>query len=93
MNTTQDFVVDCDSHVMEPHDLWQKYIEPRFRDRAIRIAIDPADGMEVLMIDNQPMLKGMLAGLGGANLPRQSLFVPGQKKYLDGCPPASYLPE
>ena len=93
MSTAQDLVVDCDSHVMEPPDLWQNYIEPRFRDRAIRIAIDPADGLEVLMIDNQPMLKGVLAGLGGANLPRETLFVPGQKKYLDGCPPASYLPE
>jgi len=92
MNIAQDIVIDCDSHVMEPPDLWENYIEPRFRDRAIRIVIDPADGMEVLMIDNQPVLKGMLAGLGGANLPRQSLFVPGQKKYLDGCPPASYLP-
>ena len=93
MSTAHDLVVDCDSHVMEPPDLWQNYIEPRFRDRAIRIAIDPADGLEVLMIDNQPMLKGVLAGLGGANLPRETLFVPGQKKYLDGCPPASYLPE
>ena len=71
---------------MEPPDLWQNYIEPRFRDRAIRIAIDPADGMEMLMIDNQPMLKGVLAGLGGANLPRETLFVPGQKKYSTDAP-------
>lgn len=88
-----DYVVDCDSHVMEPPDLWETYLEPRFRDRAIRIANDPADGLEVLLVDNQPMLKGVLAGLGGANLPRQSIFVPGQTRYLDGCPPASYLPE
>ncbi len=92
METSREYVVDCDSHVMEPPDLWQNYIEPRFRDRAIRIETDPTDGLEILMIDNQPLLKGMLAGLGGANLPRQSLFVPGEKKYLDGCPPASYLP-
>ncbi len=92
METSREYVVDCDSHVMEPPDLWQNYIEPCFRDRAIRIETDPADGLEILMIDNQPLLKGMLAGLGGANLPRQSLFVPGEKKYLDGCPPASYLP-
>ena len=44
------------------------------------------------MVDNQPLLKGMLAGLGGANQPRQELFVPGRLGYLDGCPPASYLP-
>ena len=27
-------VMDSDMHVMEPPDLWQLYIEPRFRDRA-----------------------------------------------------------
>jgi len=93
MEPNAEFVVDCDSHVMEPPDLWETYIEPRFRDRAIRITIDPADGLEVLSIDNRPLLKGILAGLGGANLPRQSLFVPGRLKYMDGCPPASYRPE
>lgn len=92
MDQYPDYVVDCDSHVMEPPDLWEKYIEPRFRDRAIRIATD-ADGLETLLIDNQPLLKGVLAGLGGANLPRQSLFVPGRVTYAEGCPPASYLPE
>ncbi len=86
-------VVDCDSHVMEPPDLWERYIEPKYRDRAIKIVRDPADGLEVLMIDNQPVLRGMLAGLGGANLERQKLFVPGMVSYMDGCPPASYLPE
>lgn len=86
-------VVDCDSHVMEPPDLWERYIEPEFKDRAIRIVRDPADGMEVLLIDNQPLLRGVLAGLGGANLERQRLFVPGAVQYMEGCPPASYLPE
>ncbi|MEE9284541.1 MAG: amidohydrolase family protein [Dehalococcoidia bacterium] len=27
-------VLDSDIHVMEPHDLWLNYIDPRFRDRA-----------------------------------------------------------
>lgn len=93
MNENSGYVIDCDSHVMEPADLWENYLEPRFRDRAIRITTDPADGMETLLVDNQPLLKGVLAGLGGANLPRQSLFVPGMVKYAEGCPPASYLPE
>jgi predicted TIM-barrel fold metal-dependent hydrolase len=92
MNAADSIVIDCDSHVMEPPDLWEKYLEPKFRERAIRIVKDPGDGLEVLMVDNQPLLKGMLAGLGGANQPRQELFVPGRLGYLDGCPPASYLP-
>ena len=37
-------VIDCDSHVMEPADLWQKYLEPKYRDRAIRI--EEKDGQE-----------------------------------------------
>jgi len=92
MSLSDTLVIDCDSHVMEPPDLWENYLEPKFLDRAIRIVRDPADDLEVLMVDNQPLLKGVLAGLGGANLPRQELFVPGLKLYIDGCPPASYLP-
>src|SRR5688572_13706079 len=37
-------VMDSDIHVMEPHDLWQRYIEPGFRDRAPRFA--PLDGSD-----------------------------------------------
>src|SRR5262249_2473919 len=31
-------VMDSDIHVDEPHDLWDRYLEPRFRDRAPRFA-------------------------------------------------------
>jgi predicted TIM-barrel fold metal-dependent hydrolase len=34
-------VMDSDIHVDEPHDLWDRYLEPRFKDRAPRFtAID-----------------------------------------------------
>src|SRR6202050_3697210 len=91
MSATDSIVIDCDSHVMEPPDLWENYLEPKFRDRAIRIVKDPADGIEVLMVDKQPLLKGVLAGLGGANQPRQELFVPGRLRFLGGCPAPCYL--
>src|SRR4030095_7285736 len=35
-------VMDSDIHVDEPHDLWLRYMEPRFRDRAPRFS--PIDG-------------------------------------------------
>ena len=35
-------VMDSDIHVDEPHDLWLKYMEPRFKDRAPRFS--PIDG-------------------------------------------------
>ncbi|XOV88833.1 MAG: amidohydrolase family protein [Pseudomonadota bacterium] len=82
-------VIDCDSHVMEPADLWQKYLEPEYRSRAIRI--EEKDGVETLLIGEVPMLEGRLAGLGGAHLPRDKLFA-GGLRYIDGCEPASYDP-
>lgn len=82
-------VVDCDSHVMEPPDLWQRYLEPRFRDRAIRI--EEHGGVEQLIIGEEVVLEQRLAGLGGAHLPREQLFA-GNYRYVDGCPPGSWDP-
>ena len=82
-------VVDADSHVMEPADLWETYLEPRFRDRAIRIV--ETDGVEQLVMGEQVILGGTLAGLGGVHVDRPTLFN-GTMKYADGCPPASYDP-
>ena len=36
-------IMDSDIHVLEPHDLWVRYMEPAFRDRAPRFA--PIDGL------------------------------------------------
>ena len=84
-------VVDCDSHVMEPADLWTNYLEPRYRDRAIRIV--EVDGQEQLVADGHVILPMGLAGLGGANVePRSRLRSDTTLRYLDGCPPASYIP-
>ncbi|MFI4933501.1 MAG: amidohydrolase family protein [Caulobacterales bacterium] len=83
-------VVDCDSHVMEPADLWQRYLEPEFRDRAIRI--ERRDGVEHLIIGEVSVLQGVLAGLGGAHLARNEVFA-GKLSYSDGCEPASYDPQ
>jgi predicted TIM-barrel fold metal-dependent hydrolase len=41
--------VDADGHILEPPDLWEKYIEPKYRDRALRIVLDD-DGLEELEI-------------------------------------------
>ena len=59
-------VVDADGHVLEPADTWLTYLDPSYRDRAIRIAEDER-GYEVLLIDGQPLktLRGQLGALGG----------------------------
>ena len=90
MNAQSNLVIDCDSHVMEPANLWQEYLEPEFRDRAIRIEGDD-NGGERLVIAEQVVLPGGLAGLGGVANDRAELFS-GKLRYIDGCPPASYEP-
>ena len=50
--TTDAMLIDCDGHILEPPDLWEKYLEPRYRDRAIRIRVGD-DAFEYLEIDGR----------------------------------------
>lgn len=45
-----DGAVDADGHILEPPDLWENYIDPKYRDRALRIVVDE-NGLEELEID------------------------------------------
>ncbi len=51
--TVYSGVIDADGHINEPGDLWLKYIDPQFRDRAICLGVEP-DGRERLQIDGRP---------------------------------------
>ena len=87
-------VVDSDGHVLEPADTWERYIDPAFRDRAIRIARDD-EGFERLWFDNKPMelLRGNLGTLGGIELePGQIGSLTREYTYAEGSPPGSYDP-
>ncbi len=44
--------VDADGHILEPPDLWETYLEPKYRDRALRIVLDER-GLEELEIGGQ----------------------------------------
>lgn len=83
------FTVDMDSHVLEPPDLWENYLEPRFRHRAIRVKTG-SDGLEQLIVDDQVLMTGRLAVLGGVDHQPDELFVQPNVPYLEGCPAASY---
>jgi len=48
-----DGAVDADGHVVEPPDLWTRYLEPRYRDRALSIRKDE-QGYEYLDIAGTP---------------------------------------
>ncbi len=45
-------IVDTDAHQMEPEDLWEKYIEDRFKDRAPRMGSTPS-GRRTMMVEGE----------------------------------------
>jgi hypothetical protein len=60
MSRTYD-IIDADAHVLEPLDLWEKYMDPAYRERAPRLIID-TDGKERLLIEGK--ILGSPKGLG-----------------------------
>jgi predicted TIM-barrel fold metal-dependent hydrolase len=82
-------VIDCDAHILEPADLWENYLEAEFRDRAIRV--EEVDGVEKLIIGEEVVLEGVVAGLGGAEENKAELFG-GKLSYRRDNPLDSYDP-
>ena len=71
--------VDADGHILEAPDLWEKYLEPKYRDRAVRIRKD-ADGLEYLEVNaapskmvrrGTPSTLGVMDQLGGFKFERE----------------------
>ena len=79
-------VVDADGHILEPLDLWDKYIDPTFRDRAPRIAKGD-NGKERLVIEEH-MVGDRRIGIGriGGVGARQGVVAADTLEYKDGKP-------
>ena len=95
-NTQPSPVVDADGHVLEPADMYTNYIDPQYRDRALRIACDEK-GHENLIIDNKPYqstsMRGNLGAIGGIGMDPKRLHTRGAVTYAEGCPPGGYDPK
>jgi predicted TIM-barrel fold metal-dependent hydrolase len=48
--------IDGDSHFSEPLDLFERYTDPPYRDRTVRVARDSTTGKRALVVDGKPML-------------------------------------
>ena len=85
-------VIDADGHILEPPDLWQRYLEGKYKDRAIRMEKDP-DGVEYFVIDGRPSanLRGVGPAVGGIGQPYQEIATSGSFSYFDG-PKGAYEP-
>ena len=67
-------VIDADGHILEPPDLWERYIEPKYRDHCPKLVID-AEGNESFFVDEsfdfglrrrgkEPATLGVLGSIG-----------------------------
>ena len=72
-------VIDADGHILEPLDLWDKYIDPEFRERRPRFVIDD-NGKERLSVEGK--LLGNPRGIGslGSVGARQGIVKGGPDK-------------
>lgn len=81
--------VDADGHILEPPDLWENYLEAKYRDRALRIERDE-NQLERLSIGGQPSVlsaNGFPATLGMMGKTEKADFRPSpEKTYLANIP-------
>ena len=68
-------LVDVDSHVLEPMSVWQDYLEPDLKPRAIRWSTD-GNGRELMLIDGKPARQFMLRNgwMGSPEVPGGRAF-------------------
>jgi len=79
--------VDADGHILEPPGLWEEYLEPRFRARAMRLGFDD-NGLEYLEIDGRPskaVRGGMLGMLGGMGRNLTDVLPSPEHTYVRGA--------
>src|SRR5216684_1110444 len=47
--------IDGDSHFMEPMDLFERYVDPAFRERTVKMVRDPESGKATMLADGKPL--------------------------------------
>ena len=90
-----DGAVDADGHILEPPDLWERYLEPKYRDRALRFVLDD-DGLEELEIGGKRSImsrRGFPSTLGAMGDPDlRAMQKDPERTYLREAPFGSMDP-
>src|SRR4051794_10467918 len=88
--------VDADGHILEPPDLWETYLEPEYRDRALRFVRDE-NHLEELEIGGERSVmsrRGFPSTLGAMGDPDlKSIMFDPERTYLGEAPFGSMDPD
>ncbi|HVN27304.1 MAG TPA: amidohydrolase family protein [Candidatus Binataceae bacterium] len=85
---SNEIVVDADGHILEPPDLWERYLEAKYQPHAIKV-VKNEKGLECLQYDgklSQMAQPGFLAALGGMGKEQDQLKPNAERTYV-GCAP------
>jgi len=78
--------IDADGHILEPPDLWETYLEDRYKSQALRIGVDD-DGLEYLEIAGKPSKRSRKGSLGLLGAMGEEDMRPGpDRRYADSMP-------
>ena len=80
-----DGAIDADGHILEPANLWEDYLEERYRPRALRIERDE-EGFEYLAINGEPSVKVVKGFLGVLGAMGQEVLPSADRLYMDHMP-------
>ena len=81
-----DNTIDADGHILEPPDLWENYLEEKYKPVALRIKADD-DGLEYLEINGQPSKRSRKGSLGLLGAMGEEDMRPGpDRRYADHMP-------
>ena len=85
----EEYLFDADSHVLEPPDMWDNYLESKFQSRGIHVIPD-ANGIDQLWVDGEIILRNRMGALGGVGMDAAQVHNAQSKlSYMDCAPPAS----
>jgi predicted TIM-barrel fold metal-dependent hydrolase len=86
-------IIDADGHVLEPADLWEHYLEARYRDRGIYLRVN-AEGLEYLEVGGAPLalLSPGALGMLGAMGDDDASMGP-DRRYMEVMPPGACDPK
>jgi len=87
-------IIDADGHILEPPDIWEKYIDTKYRDRAIRVRLSN-EGSEYLEIAGRPskffnMKTFTLLGGMGRSADEMTINMR-EKNYVEAAPFGSMI--
>ena len=92
----KDYVaVDVDGHIMEPPDLFERNLEPKYRDRAYKLVADD-EGIEHPVMDNvwldNTRPPGTVSVYGAVDKPIED-YLGAKVHYKDSMVPGAWVPE